>query len=322
MMIDTPTPPRTTLMTWLQLMRLPTVFTALADILCGYCVSHPKADFTDLMAATPLGWLLLASAGLYLSGMVLNDVFDARLDAVERPERAIPSGRISKNAAAIFGIALMTIGLLAAWQADRMAGPDSRSLFVASMIVIAVIAYDTVLKKTIVSPLSMAACRFLNIILGAATAGIHGNGIMAMWMMPTVDVAMALAVYIVGVTWFARHETGEASRMALWSGLLIAAVALLMNIDTALSHGAGKSASLIAGLQLMLLASVMFRLGRNAIDDGSPRRLQQMVGKLLLGIIVLDAVMVYAITGNILLEAVILLLIVPAILLRKSIMMS
>ena len=82
------------MLTWLQLMRFPTVFTALSNILCGYLITH-KFRAVDLFQHGNLGLLLLASAGLYLGGMVLNDVFDAQLDAVERPERPIPSGDIS-----------------------------------------------------------------------------------------------------------------------------------------------------------------------------------------------------------------------------------
>ena len=89
-------------MTWLQLMRLPTIFTALSNILCGYLITAADHDLSALLSQSDL-WLLLASStGLYFGGMVLNDVFDAKLDAVERPERPIPSGRISLRSAAIF----------------------------------------------------------------------------------------------------------------------------------------------------------------------------------------------------------------------------
>ena len=33
--------------------------------------------------------------------MVLNDVFDAEVDAREQPDRPIPSGRVSRRAAAL-----------------------------------------------------------------------------------------------------------------------------------------------------------------------------------------------------------------------------
>ena len=40
---------------------------------------------------------------LYAAGMVLNDAFDAELDARERPERPIPSGRISRSRHGVLG---------------------------------------------------------------------------------------------------------------------------------------------------------------------------------------------------------------------------
>ena len=51
---------------------------------------------------------------LYAGGVVLNDVFDADLDAVERPERPIPSALISKKSAGIFGAVLLLFGIVAA----------------------------------------------------------------------------------------------------------------------------------------------------------------------------------------------------------------
>ena len=78
---------RSTIMAWLQLVRLPTVFTALSNILCGFLITHrvPQIKVAELTAHKELWLLLLSTSGLYLGGMVLNDVFDAKLDAQERP---------------------------------------------------------------------------------------------------------------------------------------------------------------------------------------------------------------------------------------------
>ncbi len=73
----------------LQLLRLPNVFTAVADIVMGYLVTHESAEPWPHFAL-----LIGVSALLYLSGMVLNDYFDRRQDARERPQRPIPSGRV------------------------------------------------------------------------------------------------------------------------------------------------------------------------------------------------------------------------------------
>ena len=72
---------------YLELVRPANVATALADVLAGYAVAG--------LGNPGLGWLLLSTACLYAGGVVLNDVFDRDLDRIERPERPIPSGRVS-----------------------------------------------------------------------------------------------------------------------------------------------------------------------------------------------------------------------------------
>ena len=81
---------------YLELLRPPNVVTAIADVLAGYAVagrSNPRA----------LPWLIGATVCLYAGGVVLNDFFDRHLDAVERPERPIPSGRVPASSAAALG---------------------------------------------------------------------------------------------------------------------------------------------------------------------------------------------------------------------------
>ena len=139
------------LMPWLKLMRLPTVFTALSNVLCGYLITSP-VELRRLPFDRTLWMLLACSAGLYLSGMVLNDVFDAQLDSEERPERPIPSGQISRRAAAIFGSLLMGLGILAGGTVG------TATLITALGLAACVIAYDRFLKATIAGPLAMGSC--------------------------------------------------------------------------------------------------------------------------------------------------------------------
>src|SRR5947208_9514410 len=81
-----------------QLVRLPNLFTAFADIGLGWLG-------TLALGAGTAGWpgfvLLLAASGcLYSAGMVWNDFFDVEQDRRERPFRPLPSGRISRRHAA------------------------------------------------------------------------------------------------------------------------------------------------------------------------------------------------------------------------------
>ena len=69
---------------WLRLMRLPNVFTAIADVTMGYLFVHSSVGVPERLAC-----VVLASASLYLAGMVLNDVFDVEIDARERPFRPL-----------------------------------------------------------------------------------------------------------------------------------------------------------------------------------------------------------------------------------------
>src|SRR5262245_57655052 len=133
-----------TVLPYLQLCRFAAVFTALADIFLGYLLTHP-----DLSPEREVGLLLVASAGLYLAGMVFNDIFDRNVDAEERPNRPIPSGRISLRAAIWFGAVLLAIGVVAASAVGR------QSALVAGLLVGTIFLYDGLLKSTSLGPLAM-----------------------------------------------------------------------------------------------------------------------------------------------------------------------
>lgn len=103
-------------------MRPANIVTAIADIMLGYAASGALLSLSlwengfEAANLYLLGWLVLATIGLYGGGVVFNDVFDAELDRVERPERPIPSGRASLAGASILGLVLLVGGVLAAWQ--------------------------------------------------------------------------------------------------------------------------------------------------------------------------------------------------------------
>ena len=122
---------------YVQLMRLPNVFTALADVLMGYLFTHDPDDAQSL--AVGVVSLLVASALLYTAGMVLNDVFDVEVDRVERPERPLPSGRIPVGLGALLGFEMLFFGAVAGvslsvWSHDLR--PAAVSIGLAVLIVL------------------------------------------------------------------------------------------------------------------------------------------------------------------------------------------
>ncbi len=317
-----PTPPPTStqphsspLLAWLQLVRLPTVFTALADILLGTQLVA-AADATT--SPRTLGLLLIASAGLYLAGMVFNDVFDRHRDAVERPGRPLPSGRVTLSSAVTLGTVLMIGGGVAAATAD---GSSSRAgLLVALGLAVCVLAYDGLLKTTPLGPLAMGACRSLNVLLGATV----GGSLEALAQGPPLHVAAGLGIYITGVTWFARNEAGSSTR-----GQLTAAV-LLINIGLAtLITFAGMSQTAqqqdASTSVLLLMALIVVSINRRliaAIRDPQPERVQSGVGILLLSLIMIDATLALAASGRTTPALLIASLMIPALVLKRWIRMT
>ena len=301
---------------WLKLMRLPTVFTALTNILCGYLISTSERDLPTILSQPELWLLLLSSAGLYLGGMVLNDVFDADLDARQRPERPIPSGRISRGSAGMFGGVLVAGGVAAAGAADVVA--DSSAVRIAVFLAAAVVLYDALLKNTVAAPLGMGLCRFLNVMLGA---GCSGNWT-EVWTTPQILVAGALGLYVIGVTWFAQNEAGDSSRGSLLRGLFVVLVGLLLNAAVAWQIAFQQSAAMGAVVALGLIAmSVGFRSLR-AVQANEPRLLQKSVGFMLLNIIFIDAAMTFCFTGSGRLATLVVILVIPATLMKRVIPMS
>lgn len=272
------------MLAYLQLIRLPTVFTAMADILLGYVLTHR-------FIVGPEGWddpskffgLLASSCCLYLAGMVFNDVFDRKQDAAERPSRPIPSGRVSLVSAVVLGTVLMIAGVAAAATVTRV------SLQVAGLLVVAILAYDGILKRTPLAPIAMGLCRALNVMLGAS----HHDHWKPNFLGPPQTYAAAfLGLYIVGVTLFARTEARTSNRWLLGLALLI--------LDAALGGLAWLTSFWPTGAKvpvvLAMFAVIAFTLNRRAITaiaNPTPQNVQPTIMLMLLSYVMLDATLVF-----------------------------
>ncbi len=292
---------------WLRLCRFPAVFTALADIVLGWLLA--VGTIREAVTVQDFVCLLITSAGLYLSGMVFNDLFDRRQDAAERPGRPIPSGQISVRGAAIFGSVLMAIGIAAAAWAGRA------SLEVAVLLAACIMCYDGGLKRTPIGPVMMGSCRFLNVLLGAS-GGL--SSLISVLQMPQLWVASGLGIYIAGVTWFARTEAKVSRRNALGAAMLVInfGLATLMAWVLRWPIGGDQTVSLFV---LLVIAMTINRRLAAAISDPQPRAVQLAVKTMILSIITLDAVLIYAHAGEpgLLYAVAVILLLVPSLLLSR-----
>jgi 4-hydroxybenzoate polyprenyltransferase len=141
---------------YLELLRPANVATALGDVLAGYAVA-------GLGNRRALPWLLGSTVCLYAGGVVLNDLFDLPIDRRERPERPLPSGRVSPARAAALGGGLLVAGVCLGLAATSMAGA------VAAGTAGCILLYDSWGKhRTWFGPVNMGLCRAGNLMLGVA----------------------------------------------------------------------------------------------------------------------------------------------------------
>jgi 4-hydroxybenzoate polyprenyltransferase len=177
------------LRTLAELVRAPAALSVPGDVVAG-AVSAGRLD-----RRVPV--LALSSICLYWAGMAANDWADRGVDAAERPTRPIPSGRITPAAALAVAGALAATGLAVA-----AIGGGRRALAVAAPLAGAVCAYDLILKGTPAGPAAMAACRGLDVLLGASRGRIAR----------ALPAAAAIAAHTYTVSVLSRSEVSGAPR--------------------------------------------------------------------------------------------------------------
>jgi 4-hydroxybenzoate polyprenyltransferase len=249
-----------------ELVRLPAVLSVPGDVLLGAAASGQMRDVSRTAG------LVAASSCLYLAGMALNDYADRDVDAVERPGRPIPSGRVSPAFALGLAAALTAGAAVLSVAAD---GP--RALAVTAPLAAAVWGYDLALKSTPIASGSMSACRGLDVMMGS---GAHGAT-------RALPVAAVVAAHITVVTEVSRREVtgGDASvpKRALAATVGVAAAGALLSRRA-------PAVRRIASLGLVgAYAAVVGRAHVDAAQDPSPARMQRAVGAGILGLIPLEA---------------------------------
>jgi 4-hydroxybenzoate polyprenyltransferase len=296
-----------------QLVRLPNLPTAFADILLGALAARALPHHW-----LPFAFLLLASGTLYCAGMVWNDFFDVEQDRRERPDRPIASGQVAPREAALLGGGLLAAGVLLAFLAGLARDkPGWLSGTLALLLTGAIFLYDAWLKRTPLGPVGMGACRFLNVLLGlsasgtvAVPAGPGDPGSTSLGL----HLAFVVGLYIAGVTWLARTEARASSKKQLTGAALVMLAALLL----ALPLGGRVEPGTPSPLFPYLLVALGFFVGvpvQQAVRKPTPERVQAAVKRALLGLILLDAVLATVFVGTA--GLVVLLLLAPSVYLNR-----
>ena len=267
------------------------VITAIADVLAGVTIagrfeSGLEKNWLHII------WLCASTACLYAGGIVYNDVFDASLDAVERPERAIPSGAVTLSQAAIFGTILLLAGIAFASFGSMYGG------YVAAGVALFALLYDKWGKhNAILGPLNMGICRGLNLMLGLSLVPAE----LQHWFL----LALVPIIYIYAITLISRGEVHGGNRQ----NLNIGAVLYIAVISAILYQSYINGEIDFTALFLIPFALMIFIPLRNAMQYPSGSNVGKAVKAGVLALIFMDAA--WAITFDSWLAAIIIVCLLP-----------
>ncbi len=280
---------------YLDLIRIPNVFTAVADAVAGFLfVGGGIEDWRTLLL------LVGASSCLYSGGVVLNDVCDAERDARERVDRPIPAGLVSRRAALVLAVGLLGGGLALAVSISLTAAA------LGALLVVSIVLYDVVLKTTVLAPGLMGLCRALNLALAMSVAVMLGTR-------ATIVPVGLMWLYVTSLTYFARREAGVSEQSRLVAGTLGVCLAV---------GGLGSLCWIIepvhAGylvLTVLLCATLAYR-GFAAVASRQPAATQRAVETFVVSLVLFDTCLVWAVRGPLTALSVAVLLLPTAVLKR------
>jgi 4-hydroxybenzoate polyprenyltransferase len=231
---------------WAELLRISNLPTILADCAVGLCIAmalyavwRGPTQAADVLSENPalIAGVCVGMCMLYLGGMVLNGILDRNIDAVERPNRPIPSGRIPLRVAWTVAVVLMLGGLwpsslgrapipeiaaatVAIWlsaYANRSANP-ALTILAHGWMVIAVIAAIWWMAVPLVTPIGSDVAEDL-----------PENALAQMRLGMRMTYAPALVIALAAVAYNVLH-----SRTA-WSVALMALCRALVPVSVAMA---------------------------------------------------------------------------------------
>jgi 4-hydroxybenzoate polyprenyltransferase len=238
---------------WLVLARASNLPTVWSNCIAGCWLGGWAPSTTVLL-------LCVAASLLYVAGMFLNDVCDVDFDRQYKPERPIIAGQVTRRQAGFAAVVLLLAGLL------LTLAIKPKVLLFGAILAIVITTYDLVHKRISWAPVLMATCRFL-LYLTAAAAGSLGLTPRAL------GFAIALGLYVVGLSYLARGESRAKSSSSLWLLLLFAPFFVGVYFDFA-------AFTLVCALPLLLWIWRAYVVAKENVGRG--------VAALLAGIVLVD----------------------------------
>jgi 4-hydroxybenzoate polyprenyltransferase len=183
---------------------LPTVWT---NVIAGAALAGAVMDVrlaVGVAAAVSL-W--------YSAGMWMNDACDASIDALQRSDRPIPNGDVSRREVWIGTGVLMLAGALIFW----LTGANRAAWGWVALLIAAIAYYNVRHKADPFGPAAMGLCRGLIYVISASALG--QGGALPVWI-----GAIVLIIYVLSLTWVGKTLGPRAGSVMPW---LIAGISLV-----------------------------------------------------------------------------------------------
>jgi 4-hydroxybenzoate polyprenyltransferase len=271
----------TIVLAYLKLTRPANILTAIADILMGFAAAGAIAEisFTHILPlqnpflVENLFWLVIATSTLYGGGVVFNDVFDAKLDQKERPERPIPSGYASIRGASIIGALLFGIGILTASQVSVL------SFIIAATITLLALSYNKISKHhPVLGPINMGLCRSFNLLLGISCLPFTLHQLWPLALIPLI--------FIGAITLISQGEVHGGNKLLLKYALslYILVVLIIMSLNFLLEFKTMDTLPFLILFMFMIFPPLL-----KSIKSLQPSNIKLAVKAGVLSLIVLNA---------------------------------
>ena len=260
---------------WLRLVRLPNLFTVPGDPLFGFLAGG--GDLAD----PRLPWLAGAVLLLYVFGLIDNDLCDLATDRVERPERPLPSGRVTVAAAemARWGCALGGLAAAAA------VGPSP--LAAATLLLILAAAYNRFKHYPPLGPALIGLCRVLAVAVGLIASPLK---VINPLLLSVVPMVWFFYIYGVGTAAAGEARAGRVRGRGILALTPIVWLVFVIGSTAPEYRVVGLAPGLLlgyaaAGLAVFQGVRAWFMLR----GTPAPERVQGAIGSLVAGMVFLQA---------------------------------
>jgi 4-hydroxybenzoate polyprenyltransferase and related prenyltransferases len=292
---------------YLVLVRLPNLFTLPSNILVGMATVSSLAFTLTSFAQFLL--LVTISVLLYCVGIVLNDLYDFDIDKKERPNRPLPSGKISRRSAIVLVAIFSTLALILSLHVSFS------TLVISSILFSVIFGYDKYLKNTQAGPFTIASARVMNILLGTSVSLRSVDSYSQIVTLTFVLIITFVYVSLIGfISRYEVHGFSDNTKLLL-PPAIVATVIFSIILFTLM--GFFKLESLI----ILSLFSFIMIISFSRIYRRDSGRTQQIVRNMILSIIVLDSTFLTGIIG-IELGLVVLTLMAPLLVLANKMYMT